>query len=385
MTADGGNFIRLTFPTMNTPLFVPVASRRRFLGQLSAAGALALAPRALFAAGDTDKKLGIALVGLGSYSTNQLAPALQLTKYCRLAGVVTGSRDKGVQWAGKYGFSEKNIYGYDTMSRLADNPEIDVVYVVTPNGLHAEHTIAAAKAGKHVICEKPMANTVAECDAMIAACKAAGVRLMIGYRLHFEPHHQEFARIGREQEFGPIRQMDGANGFRLGRRVWRVDAKLAGGGPQMDMGVYVVQAVCMAKGEEAPIAATATFDPVTRPELFNEVEEGIRWTLEYADGAVARGHSSYNENMSWFREEGTSGWAKIEQFGYSGQVLTTSTGRREFKPVNHQAAQLDGMALSLLAGEPSRVPGEMGRRDMVITEAIYASAKAGGKRVDVKV
>jgi len=369
---------------MNTPLPASVVSRRRFLGQLSATGALALAPRALFAAGAPDKKLGVALVGLGSYSTYQLGPALKLTEHCRLAGVVTGSRDKGLQWAKAYGFPETSIYSYDTMAKLADNPDIDVVYVVTPNGLHAAHTIAAAQAGKHVICEKPMANTVAECDAMIAACKAAGVQLMIGYRLHFEPHHRELARIGRVKEFGPIMQMDGANGFRMGGRVWRVDAKLAGGGPQMDMGVYIVQAVCMAKGEEAPVAATATFDPVTRPELFNEVEEGIRWTLEYADGAVAHGHSSYNENMSWFRAEGPQGWAKIEQFGYSGQVLTTSTGPRAFPPVNHQAAQLDGMALSLLHHQPSIVPGEMGRRDMVITEAIYASAKAGGKRVEVK-
>ncbi len=373
-----------SFARMTTPLSASVVSRRRFLGQLSATGALALVPRALWAAGAPDKKLGVALVGLGSYSTHQLGPALKLTSHCRLTGVVTGSRDKGLKWAKEYGFPETSIYSYDTMDQLAKNPAIDVVYVVTPNGLHAAHTIAAAKAGKHVISEKPMANTVADCDAMLAACKTAGVRLMIGYRLHYEPHHMELARIGREQEFGPVTKSEGANGFRMGSRVWRVDAKLSGGGPLMDMGVYVVQAQCMVKGEAAPVAATAHFGPVTRPELFNEVEESVRWTLEFADGAIAEGFTSYGENMSWFREEGPKGWAKIEQFGYGGQVLTTSTGPRQFTPVNHQAAQLDGMALELLNNQPSRAPGEMGRRDMAIVEAIYASAKAGGKRVEVK-
>ena len=372
---------------MKTLPISTAVSRRRFIGQLSAATALTLVPRSVRALDRpaAAKKLGVALVGLGSYSTYQLGPALRRTEYCRLAGVVTGDRAKGRKWARDYGFSEKNVYGYDTMAQLAGNPDIDIVYVVTPNGLHAEHSIAAAKAGKHVICEKPMANTVAECDAIIAACRAAGVQLMIGYRLHFEPHHLELARIGREQEFGPVMRMTGGNGFRLNWQNWRLDAKLAGGGPQMDMGVYVVQAVCMAKGEVAPVAATARFDPPTRPKLFSEVEESIHWTLEYADGAIANGHASYAENMSRFRAEAARGWAEIERFDYSGQKLTTSKGPRQFTPVNHQAAQMDGMAVCLLTGRPSPVPGEMGRRDMAINEAIYASARAEGRRTEVKV
>src|SRR6478752_5555047 len=114
---------------MHTPHPASVVSRRRFLGQLSATGALALAPRGLLAAGVADKKLGVALVGLGSYSTHQLGPALKLTQHCRLAGVVTGSVQKGVKWSREYGFPETSIYGYDSMAKLADNPDIDVVYV----------------------------------------------------------------------------------------------------------------------------------------------------------------------------------------------------------------------------------------------------------------
>jgi glucose-fructose oxidoreductase len=366
-------------------------TRRQFIGEVSAAAALALLPWPLRAAYAPDKKLGVALVGLGSYSTHQLGPALRRTRLCRLAGVVTGDAAKGRRWAQDYGFSGKSVYGYDTMARLADDPAIDIVYVVTPNGLHAEHSVAAARAGKHVICEKPMANTVAECDAIIAACKTAGVQLSIGYRLHFEPHNLEFLRIAREKEFGPLMHLQGANGFRMGSEAaaysaWRLNKKLAGGGPLMDMGVYVIQAASMAKVEEAPVALTAKFDPVERPELFREVEESVRWTMEFADGASARCQATYAENVSWFRAEGAGGWAELGEpaFYYSGQNLKTSTGPRNFPAVNHQVAQMDGIVADLLAGRPSRIPGEMGRRDMAVVEAIYASAQAGGRRVEVK-
>jgi glucose-fructose oxidoreductase len=336
------------------------------------------------------KKLGVALLGLGSYSTHELGPALRMTEHCRLTGVVTGSRAKGEKWAREYGFPEKNVFGYDTIGQIAGNPDIDFIYVVTPNGLHAEHCIAAAKTGKHIICEKPMANSVADCDAIIAACRQAGVRLTVGYRLHYEPHHAELARLAREKVFGPFMRMDGGNGFEMGpgataKNTWRLNKELAGGGPLMDMGVYVVQAVCMAKVEAPPVAVTAKFDPVTRPEVFSEVEESVRWTMEYADGAKAACHATYAESVSRFRAEADGGWAQLEDpaFYYDEPMLTTSRGKVHLPKVNHQVAQLDGMALELLSGRPSIAPGEMGRRDMAIVEAIYAAAKSG-KRVEVR-
>jgi glucose-fructose oxidoreductase len=363
-------------------------SRRGFIGRISAATmAMIVSSRLRAQAVRTEKKLGVALVGLGGYSRGLLGPALRQTEFCRLAAVVTGDRSKGEAWAREYGFSEKSVYGYDTMSRLAENPEVDVIYVVTPPGLHVEHTIAAAKTGKHVICEKPMANTVAECDAMIAACRQAKVRLFVGYRLHFEPHHMEFKRIAREKEFGSLATIRSANGFRLGsNRGWRVNKKLAGGGPLMDMGVYVVQAVCMAKTEMAPVAVTAKFGPVTRPEVFAEVEESISWSAEFADGSVAECRSSYGENISEIRAEGARGWAELANpaFYYAGQRLLTSTGERVFKARQQQAAQLDAMAESILSNQPSVASGEMGRRDMAIIEAIYRSAESGKRElVDV--
>jgi len=378
---------------MKTPRSASPVSRRRFLGQLSAAAALLLAPRRGRAldAPPLSKKLGVALVGLGSYSTYQLGPALRLTKRCRLTGVVTGSRAKGSNWSRDYGFPEKNVFGYATMGEMAGNPDIDIVYVVTPNGLHAEHCIAAAKAGKHVICEKPMATSVADCDAIIGACRSAGVRLTVGYRLHYEPHHAEFARLAREKAFGPFMRMDGANGFEMdssatAKTSWRLDKTLAGGGPLMDMGVYVVQAACMAKVEAAPDAVTARFGPVTRPEVFSEVEESIGWTMEFADGAVADCRATYAESVSNFRAQADHGWARLEDpaFYYEEPLLTTSLGPVRLPKVNHQVAQLDGMAMELQDGRPSIAPGEMGRRDVAIVEAIYAAA-GNGRRVEVRV
>src|SRR5882672_8869354 len=198
---------------MKRPHFSPLRSelsRREFLGRLSlGAAGLAIASRLRADVPAPGKKLGVALVGLRKYSAGQLGPALKLTQNCRLAGVVTGDPAKGAAWAKEHGFSEKNIYNYATMSRLADNPDIDIVYVVTPNGLHAEHVIAAAKTGKHIISEKPLANTVAECDAMLAACRAAKVKFSVGYRLHFDPYHKEMMRLAREQDFGPLLKMTG--------------------------------------------------------------------------------------------------------------------------------------------------------------------------------
>lgn len=332
----------------------------------------------------------MALCGLGNYSRGQLGPALRLTQHCRLAGVITGSKEKGLQWAKEYGFPEKNIYSYDTMSRLADNPEIDIVYVVTPNALHPQHALAAAGAGKHVISEKPMANTVADCDAMISACRTHKVKLSMGYRLQFEPQHLEMVRLGKE-ELGPYVKMSGGLAFPIRQRVWRVEKKLAGGGPLMDVGIYCLHAACMAMGVgqagNQSIAITAREHKKTRPEFFLDVEEGLDWTMEFAGGAKAEFMTSYNQSMDRFRAESPKGWIEFAPaFGYGGLKVNTSKGPLNITPPrSQQAVQIDDFARCVLENRETKVPGELGRRDMVIIEAIYASAAAGGKRIEVKV
>ncbi len=368
---------------------LPPASRRSFLRHLALGSAgLAIGSRALLAAttgsaASGPRKLGVALVGLGNYATNQLAPALERSKHCRLAAVVTGTPDKAKRWAEKHRLPDNCVYDYGTMDGLANNPEVDVVYVVTPPGLHAEQTIRAAKAGKHVICEKPMAVSVEECDRMIAACRDAKVHLSIGYRLHYHPMWQELKRLAREKDFGPFMRMSGGFGFHHPGRGWRVDKALAGGGPLMDVGIYVVQGACMAAADVAPVAVTASEPRKRRPQVFREVEETLNFTLEWENGARCEGTTSYEESSNRLRAEAEKGFFEIEPaYSYNGLVARTSRGPLPPSSAHQQAAQIDGMAEAILAGKASITPGEMGRRDMAIVEAIYEAARTG-KRTSV--
>ncbi len=367
----------------------PSLSRREFVGQASlaaAATAAALAlPRTLWGAGAPEKKLGIAVLGLGNYATHEIAPALDVTKYCRLAAVITGTPAKGVAWRQRYNLPEKNVYSYETMGRIADNPDIDIVYVVTPPGTHRDFVVAAAKAGKHVISEKPLAPTVRECDDMIAACKAAGKKFSVGYRLHFEPHHQEMVRLARDPDFGPFTKMRGGFGFPLRGQQWRINKQLAGGGPLPDVGIYVLQAGRRAAGAW-PIAVTAHELPKTRPEFFTEVEEAIRWVAEYPGGKTCEGFASYNDRADDFHAESPQGnWVELDPaYIYGGLRGRTNRGPMDLPNINQQAAQMDDFARCILDDRETPVPGEMGRGDIVTMTAIYESA-ATGKRVEVKI
>ncbi|HEV2691786.1 MAG TPA: Gfo/Idh/MocA family oxidoreductase [Verrucomicrobiae bacterium] len=368
-------------------------SRREFLRQLSVSSTAIAAgigfsgrlhAQPATAPVKTDKKLGVALLGLGRYATGQLGPALQVTKDCRLAGVVTGHPEKAAQWAEDFSLPEKNLYNYKNFDRIAENPDIDIVYVVTPPALHPEFVIRAAKAGKHVISEKPMATSVADCDAMIAACRAAKVKLSIGYRLHFDPYLRELMRHQREKDFGEFTKLTGDRGFVFGEHAWRVEKKLAGGGPLMDLGIYIIQAACMATGA-TPVAVMAQEEPKLRPDFFNEVEKTIRFKLEFASGATCEAVTSYNHNNDTFRAEGAKGWYEFSAHAFSYKVGTVNSSLGPVKfpaPISQQALHMDDFADCIRTGRESEVNGEMGRRDMKIITAIYEAARTG-KRVIV--
>jgi predicted dehydrogenase len=327
------------------------------------------------------KKLGIALMGLGGYSRGQLAPALQETQFCRLAGIITGTPSKAEEWQRKYDIPGNCVYNYDNFESIAENPAIDIVYVVTPNGLHADHAVRAAKAGKHVICEKPMATTVEDCDRIMAACEAAKRQLSIGYRLHFEPHNLEVMRLAKAKEFGAIKKVEANDAFVFKGQTWRVDPKLAGG-PLMDLGVYCVQAGRYATGEE-PIAVTAR-EEKTDTNRFKHVEETIYWTMEFPSGAKAECMMSYNKQANNLRVEAENGWYELAPaYSYRGIKGKTSKGEMNFPQVNQQARQMDAFAQCILENRPTTVPGEMGRQDVKIMLAIYEAARTG-KRVAIK-
>ena len=329
-----------------------------------------------------ENKLGIALVGLGSYAGGQLAPALTETEDCYLAGIVTGTPSKIPAWKERYNIPDQNIYNYQTFDSIKDNKAIDIVYVVLPNSMHAEYVIRAAKAGKHVICEKPMAITVEDCDRMIAACKQAGKMLSIGYRLHFEPHNREMVRLAREQVFGKLNKMTAGFGFRPPAGVWRLKKELSGGGPLMDVGIYCIQGFCYVSGHE-PVAVTAQEGPKTDREKFNEVEESLTWQFEMPGGVMASGKTSYGENMNYLRGEAERGWFQLSPaYSYSGIRGEKSDGPIGFPQVNQQARQMDDFAQAIKANRPTPVPGEMGKRDVRLLQAIYESMRTG-KRVEL--
>jgi predicted dehydrogenase len=357
-----------------------MATRRTFVAQ---AAALAAAPfistrvtRALAAA--SGKKLGFALCGLGSLSTNQIAPALQKTAHCRLAGIITGTPAKAVKWQAEYNIPARNVYNYETMHRIADNPDIDVVYVVTPNGLHLDNALVAAKAGKHVFCEKPMEISAERCQQMIDAVKAANRLLGIGYRCRFEPHHLECVRIAQEREFGTVKVIDAHFGFNIEPGVWRLKRSLSGGGPLMDVGIYALQATRYLSGEEPTwVSAATTQGDRAR---FAEVEESVMWEARFPGGAISHCSSSYNAaGVGYFRVLAERGWFGLDPaFNYGGLHGMRSDGRAiESAPTDQFAVEMDDFARCILEKTPTRVPGEEGLRDVKIMTAIYESARTG--------
>jgi len=355
-------------------------SRRDFIRKGSiGAGALMLGSAlSALAVNKAGKKLGIALVGLGGYAGGQLAPALQHTKNCYLAGIVTGTPSKAESWSAKYNIPKKNIYNYQNFDEIARNPDIDIVYVVLPVAMHKEFAIRAAKAGKHVICEKPMALNAADCREMIAACKKANRLLSIGYRLHFEPHNQEVMRLGQKKVLGKVTAIDTGNGFTYNGdpNAWRLKKALSGGGALMDMGIYAIQGSRYTLGEE-PVAVKATQEK-TRPELFKEVDETIHWELKFPGGAKVTGKSSYNNNWGYLRAQAEKGTFELEPaYGYGG-LDGKVNGKPMAVPNNmQQAAQMDDFANCVTLRKQSRVPGEEGLKDMKVIDAIYRSLDSG--------
>ena len=325
------------------------------------------------------RKLGVALCGLGSLSTNQIAPALQKTRFCRLAGIVTGTPSKAAEWQKKYDLPDKSIYNYQTMQQMASNPDIDIVYVVTPNALHMEHTLAAAAAGKHVFCEKPLEISAERCKRMIDACKKAGKMLGVGYRMQFEPNTLECIRLAREKVLGDVKIIDANFGFAIGDPTqWRLKRALAGGGSLMDVGIYCLQTTRMLTGEE-PIWISAT-EVKTDNVKFKEVDETVLWQTKFPSGVVANCASTYSANgLAGFRAATSRGWFGMEPaYFYNGNRGKRSDGPEINIPVADQfALELEDFADCVINKRPTKVPGEMGVTDVKYLMAIYESIKKG--------
>ncbi|MCS4435734.1 Gfo/Idh/MocA family protein [Aquiflexum gelatinilyticum] len=343
-------------------------------------GASLFSPFSLIASSNFQKKdkLGVALVGLGYYSTDLLAPGLQITKHCHLAGIVTGTPAKAETWKAKYNIPDKNIYNYENMSGIANNPDIDVIYIVLPPSMHMEYVVKAAATGKHVWCEKPMAMTVQECQTMIDACKKNKVSLSIGYRCQHEPNTLAYQKIVKERQLGKVLQVDCAAGYREGRTDHWKQKKEMGGGVIYDMGVYAIQGARLGSGME-PIAINAAKVWTERPEIYKDgLGEIVEAQLEFPGGVIGNIKTSFAENTNFLNIKCEKGLIEMAPFSaYSGNKGKSPIGEinSPYQVPWQQANQMDMDSLAIMGGKPMPVPGEEGLRDIRIVNAILESAK----------
>ncbi len=329
---------------------------------------------------DDAKELRVALMGLGSYAT-RVAKAMEDCTRAKVTGLVSGTPEKIESWQKEYNIPDKNCYNYQNFDAIKDNPDIDAVYVITPNGLHHEHTIRSAQAGKHVICEKPMAVNAREAREMVDICREEGVQLLIGYRMHFEPKTVEVIRMREDGEFGKIMFFQGQTGFRIGNPdQWRLDKKLAGGGSLMDIGIYSVNGARYMVGEE-PVWVTAQ-ETKTDPGKFKEgVDETITFQLGFPGGAISNCLSTYNMRyLDRFYLNGENGFTEMQpSTGYGPIKGRTHQGELTQPHITHQTLQMDEMAAIIYDGKVPIQPvdGEEGLKDMIILDAIYEAVRTG--------
>jgi predicted dehydrogenase len=336
---------------------------------------------------EDESVLKVAIIGLGSYG-EKVADAMKDCQRAKLTGLISQSIEKMEEWQSKYNIEDKNCYTYENFDEIKNNPDIDAVYIITPNAHHHEQCLRIAAAGKHVICEKPMAINAKEGQEMVDACKKAGVKLLIGYRLHFEATTLEVIRLRKEGEFGTIKFFQGLSGFKIDESAeTRLDEDLSGGGSMMDMGIYSVNGARYMVGEE-PVWVTAQ-EVKTDPEKFEKgVEETITFQMGFPSGAIASCLSTYAIGfLDKFFLVGDKGFAEMQPAtGYGPIKSWTHKGDLDQSDENHQTTQMDQMARIILDGMQPEIPidGEEGLKDMKIIDAIFEAAKTG-KKVNLQI
>lgn len=333
------------------------------------------------------KRVGFAFVGLGTLTLNQLLPAIIQCKYAKLAALVSGDRKKAEKTALQYGLDFSNIYNYKNFDAIKDNPNVDVVYIVLPNSMHEEFTVRAAKAGKHILCEKPMATTVAAARRMIAACKKADKKLMIAYRMQFEPFAAQVKEMISKEEHGKIRLVESVNVQNSSPTGhWRLNKKLAGGGCLPDIGLYNINTTRYLLGKEPNMVLASNFS-TPGDKRFKQVEETSMFQLFFPDGTVANNTCSYGvNNHKSLNCYGDKGGKMIlhNAFAYNHIKLEISSIKNNAeqklfpsygKEKDQFGLEMDHMADCVLNDKTPYTPGEEGLQDQIILEAIYKSAK----------
>jgi len=364
-------------------------SRRDFLqkvslglGATAIAGLPASAEKLTVPPVRAEKQLRVAMMGLGSYA-ERVAEAMKSCTMATLTGVISGTPSKIDTWKQKYNIPDKNTYSYQNVSDIKNNPDIDIVYITTPNSLHYKHVLEIAATGKHVLCEKPVADNAKQTREMIAACEKAGVKFYIGYRMHFEPFTRELIRMREAGELGKIMHVNNYMGFKSGDpNQWRLKKALAGGGAMMDVGIYALNGARYCTGEE-PIWVTAQ-ESKTDPVKFKEVDETITFQLGFPSGVIANCGTTYNfNNFERLYVVGEKGFVELSPaFSYGPIKGRTHLGPMNQPVVTHQTLQMDGIADIILNNKPDpHVTGQEGLKDMIVVDAVYESIKKGGQKI----
>lgn len=365
-------------------------TRRQFGRQITAMGALGMAAQlsplsfAQTLTTASPQPVGYAIIGLGRIADHFMR-GIQASPGSKVTALVSGHRDKAERIAAQYNVPKSSIYSYEDMDSMRDNKAVEAVYVALPNSMHAEYTIRSAKAGKHVLCEKPMAISVAESKSMIDACNRANVKLMIAYRCHFEPTNLKAVKLIRDGAIGKVQSIQSAFGFDIGPTEWRLNKKLAGGGPLMDVGIYCLNATRYLTGEEpADLRAYATSDPADM--RFKEVEENLVWNTKFPSGIVASCNTTYGANMDgYFHVYGSEGWIeaspafnydglrlRAEYRGKDGKWVSLDEPNLEKDPVQF-TRQADHFSACIRRNLTPKTPGEEGLRDMELITRLYSS------------
>jgi predicted dehydrogenase len=364
------------------------ASRRDF-AKLTALGLAARYFPSALAQRSTEptRRVGYAVIGLGRIADHFLRGAAQ-SQQSKITALVSGHRDKALRIAAQYNVPTTSIYDYENFDRIAANPAVDAVYVALPNSMHADYTIRAARAGKHVLCEKPMDVTSAQCRRMIAACRAARVKLMIAYRLHYEPTHLHAVSLIRAGRLGLLQSLDCNHGSNMRAGEWRLTKALGGGGPMLDHGVYSLNIFRWLTGEE-PIGYQAMISTPDRDGRFTEVEENVQYLARFPSGALCSGAGSYGTELGgYWRAHGPWGWLQMTSLTYQGQHLTghyasqpvlgapwveVDLASSEKDPMQF-TRQVDHFSDCILHDRTPDTPGETGLADQLALEAVYRSA-----------
>lgn len=343
-----------------------------------------------------ERKFGYAVLGLGKYATEVILPNFNTAQNSELVAVISGDQAKADFYAKKYKLDPHCAYSYENMHKIAENPAIDAVYIITPNATHRHFTERAFQYGKHVMCEKPMATTIEDCHAMAQAAQKNNKILMIGYRVHFDPLTRQLITKLKSGAIGTPQLIQTANmENQLPDRdmpylKWRLNRKMAGSGSLGDLGIYGINASRYLSNKD-PVAVRGH-----QLSAVNDVDAAMSWTLYYENGMVAEGASSFcSAGCNRFAIIGDVNYLEIQPGSsyYNNQAKFFSNGHGSdhvFSQPYFQkytatqwGEQLDALPASLLSGKPSAASWQEGLRDVEIINAIIESAAQKGKMIDI--